>query len=249
MTMIGNELANTLMGGAGNDIFIGGAGADSFTGNGGNDTVSYATATSGVTLNMATGGTGGDATGDTFNTIEVLGGSSFNDVMTGDVNANSIYAGSGNDTIDGAAGNDVLYGGIGNDLMTGGAGADTYLLDRGNGNDTIFNAHIDTAADTIQFGTGIDETQLWFERNGSDLEIDIIGTTDSITVSGWYSNPPGVQNQVASIKDASGHTLIAANVEALVAAMAAFSAPPIGQTTLDTALQAHLQPVIAASWS
>jgi Ca2+-binding RTX toxin-like protein len=246
MKMWGNELANTLIGGTGNDVLIGGAGADSFTGNGGTDWVSYENAAAGVNANMtSTTGETGDAAGDTFNTIEGIYGSAFNDTLTGDGNANSLSGQAGNDSLDGAAGNDYLAGGAGNDALTGGAGADIYLVNRGEGYDSITNTHTDALADTLQFGTGVDETQLWFKRNGNDLEVSIIGTTDGATISGWYSN---AQNQVANIKDASGHNLAAANVEALVAAMAAFAAPPIGQTTLDTSLQTHLQPVIAASW-
>jgi Ca2+-binding RTX toxin-like protein len=246
VTFLGNALNNTFIGAAGNDVFDGGAGADAFTGNGGTDTVTYANATGYVIADMTTTvGSYGDAAGDTFATIETLIGSDFNDVMTGGTGNDTLFGGKGTDTLTGGAGNDILVGGLGNDLLSGGLGADIYQIARGEGTDTIVNAHTDALVDTLQFGAAIDESQLWFTRNGNDLEIDIIGSTDGAKISGWYAN---AQNQL-SIKDASGHTLIAANVEALVAAMAAFSAPPIGQTTLDTALQAHLQPVIAASWS
>jgi Ca2+-binding RTX toxin-like protein len=244
--LYGNELANTLIGAAGIDILDGGAGADTFIGNGGSDWVSYRTASTGVVANMqSTVGSAGDAFNDTFDTIENLVGSAFNDTLTGDANANSIYGGAETDVLSGAAGSDTINGESGNDYLIGGAGSDTYLINRGEGTDTINNIHADALADTLQFGASIDETQLWFKRNGNDLEISIIGTTDGATVSGWYSN---TQNQIANIKDASGHNLVAAKVEALVAAMAAFAAPSIGQTTLDTALQTHLQPVLAASW-
>ncbi|MDQ7251013.1 calcium-binding protein [Dongia sedimenti] len=247
MTMIGNELANTLVGGALNDIFDGGAGADSFTGNGGSDTVTYANATDYVIADMTKiAGSYGDALNDTFNTVENLVGSAFNDTLTGDAGSNALYGSSGDDNLDGGAGNDVLVGGAGNDLLTGSAGSDIYQIGRGEGYDTIGNAHSDTLADTLQFGASIDESQLWFKRNGNDLEISVIGTADGAKISNWYA---GAQNQLAIIKDASGHTLIAANVEALVAAMAAFSVPPVGQTTLDAGQAQVLQPVIAASWS
>jgi Ca2+-binding RTX toxin-like protein len=247
VSFTGNELANTFIGAGGNDTFDGGAGADSFTGNAGIDTVTYANATAGVSANLTTVTTGaaGDATGDSFASIENLVGSAYNDSLTGDAGDNAISGGNGIDTLTGGAGNDTLKGDTGNDILSGGLGTDTYQIGRGDGTDIVQNAHTDALADTLQFGANIDESQLWFKRNGNDLEVSIIGTTDGATVSGWYSNG---QNQVANIKDASGHTLIAANVEALVAAMAAFGAPPIGQTTLDTATAQALAPVLAASW-
>jgi Ca2+-binding RTX toxin-like protein len=248
VNFLGNDKANTFIGAAGNDVFDGGSGiaADAFTGNGGIDTVTYANATAAVVASMTTTtGSAGDAAGDTFATIENLIGSAFNDSLTGDANANTLTGGAGNDTLDGAAGNDILVGGLGNDTLIGGLGSDTYQIGRGDGTDTIDNGHTDALADTLQFGANIDESQLWFKRNGNDLEISIIGTDDGATISGWYSN---AQNQVAAIKDASGHTLASANVEALVAAMAAFAPPPNGQSNLSPAVQQQLQPVIAASW-
>jgi Ca2+-binding RTX toxin-like protein/uncharacterized protein (DUF1778 family) len=97
----GNALDNTLYAGAGNNVLDGA---------GGNDTVSYAFASAGVTLNLATAGaqaTGGSAS-DTLISVEHLTGSGFNDNLTGN------------------AGNNVLTGGAGSDVLTGGAGSDTF---------------------------------------------------------------------------------------------------------------------------
>jgi Ca2+-binding RTX toxin-like protein len=249
VSFLGNSLSNTFIGAGGNDVFDGGSGAaaDAFTGNAGIDTVTYVNATASVVANMTTTtGSSGDATGDTFSGIEILIGSAQNDTLTGDAADNTLIGGNGADILTGGAGNDVLKGDAGNDVLKGESGADTYLIGRGDGIDTVQNVHGDALADIVQFGAGIDESQLWFKRNGNDLEISIIGTDDGATISGWYS---GAQNQVASIKDASGHTLAAANVEALVAAMSAFAPPPNGQSTLNPSVQLQLQPVLAASWS
>jgi Ca2+-binding RTX toxin-like protein len=72
----GNGLDNMLYAGDGNNVLDGAAG---------NDTVSYAFATAGVTVNLATAGaqaTGGSAS-DTLISIENLTGSGFNDSLTG----------------------------------------------------------------------------------------------------------------------------------------------------------------------
>ena len=62
----------------------------------------------------------------------------------------TLYGGAGNDTLLGEAGNDILHGGAGNDTLFGGlgddilcgeAGNDTYVFNRGEGHDTIFDHH------------------------------------------------------------------------------------------------------------
>ena len=115
-----NDTGSTLNGGGGNDMLIGGAGNDHFVGGGGEDTVSYANAKAAVTVSLLatsaqqTGGAGID----TLSAIEDLIGSSFNDTLFGDKNANKI---------DGGAGNDVIKGAGGADTLTGGAGADHFV--------------------------------------------------------------------------------------------------------------------------
>lgn len=68
-----------------------------------------------------------EAAGDTFNSIEDLAGSAFNDNLTGDVFNNTIYGNAGNDTLNGSGGNDLLFGGDGSDQLNGGAGDDTLV--------------------------------------------------------------------------------------------------------------------------
>ena len=57
------------------------------------------------------------------------------------------------------------------------------------------------------------------------------------------------QHQVEQMRTSDGQTLLAADVDALVDAMAGFAAPALGQTTLSTSLRTTLQPVIAAAWN
>lgn len=141
----GNSSSNELRGGAGNDILNGGlgndrlfgdAGADAFDGGGGADIAMYTVATAGVTLDLATGGTGGEAAGDTFNSIEWVYGSDFDDNLTGDGANNRLEGNDGDDILNGAAGNDRIIGGEGNDTINGGDGVDTIFGQ--NGNDMLF---------------------------------------------------------------------------------------------------------------
>ena len=130
-----------LIGGAGDDTIDGGRGADTIDGgpNGANgDTLSYASSRAAVRVNLGREEyRGGDAQGDKISNIENVIGSSHNDWIRGNVWANRLTGGAGNDTImggggsasdgdilRGGAGNDALYGGDGNDTLEGGAGAD-----------------------------------------------------------------------------------------------------------------------------
>src|SRR5215813_2820469 len=131
--LFGEQGYDNLSGGAGNDSLFGGQdgdsleggpGADYLDGGDGIDEVTYRTAPSGVTASLASGGTGGDAAGDVYVSIENMWGSNFDDVLEGDDQANSIFGLDGNNVIRGGGGNDQLYGGSGNDTFYGGAGAD-----------------------------------------------------------------------------------------------------------------------------
>lgn len=127
--LIGNAANNILRGNAGNDTLMGGAGNDTLDGGAGIDTVSYADATSGVTVRLDV--KAGRETGlgiDTFISIEGVIGSSFNDALYGDGGDNILNGGAGDDRIVAGAGNDIIIGGAGRDAMTGGAGADTFVF-------------------------------------------------------------------------------------------------------------------------
>lgn len=108
---------DTLDGYVGNDTIDGGAGADVLEGGAGINTASYQSASSGVAVSLETGGTGGDAAGDTFNNIQNLQGSEHGDHLQGDDKANSIAGGAGNDYLIGSGGGDAYDGGDGFDIV------------------------------------------------------------------------------------------------------------------------------------
>lgn len=122
-----------LTGSAFDDTLGGNAAANVITGGDGVDTLYYAGAPGGVTINLATGGTGGWAAGDTYVGIENVSGNGFADNITGDDNNNVIQGGAGNDTLNGAGGIDTLsYADataavmvtLSNSYIIGGAGRD-----------------------------------------------------------------------------------------------------------------------------
>lgn len=129
-TIYGNNLANQLRGGGGNDsvygqggndVLTGGLGRDLLDGGTGTDGVSYEAGASGVRVDLAAG-TGGD--GDRLVSIENARGTAFADDIRGSAAANELVGLAGNDTLMGAAGNDTIYGGAGNDRIVGQAGFD-----------------------------------------------------------------------------------------------------------------------------
>ncbi|MCE8539371.1 hypothetical protein KBY27_18095 [Ruegeria pomeroyi] len=139
----GGRGSDSLRGSAGDDTLEGGISGDEVHGGSGIDTASFSTAGSGVTANLTTGvGTRGNATGDTYISIENLLGSDHADLLTGSSGNNLIDGGRGNDTLRGSAGDDLLRGGLGDDILNGGSGADEFRFD------TALNAS--TNVDTIE---------------------------------------------------------------------------------------------------
>ncbi|MGP3698557.1 M10 family metallopeptidase C-terminal domain-containing protein [Rhodobacter sp. NSM] len=104
--LLGDDGANRLAGGSGNDTLTGGRGPDTLAGGSGRDTADYSTATSGVSLLLARGG----SAGDTYISIENLSGSGHDDRMVGDGGANVLTGQGGDDILIGARGNDTLLG-------------------------------------------------------------------------------------------------------------------------------------------
>ena len=111
----GNDI---LIGGSDRDYLIGGGGADALIGGDAEDGISYLTSASGVVVNLLTGvGSGGDAQGDTYSSIEDVQGSSSDDVITGNSKDNIIDGWYGDDQLSGGGGDDEISGGLGNDII------------------------------------------------------------------------------------------------------------------------------------
>ena len=106
--MMGND---TLTGGDGDDILNGGDGDDVLDGGQGTDMADYQGATTGVSVNLATGQVLGLSGADRLISIENVRGSDQNDTLTGDAGANVLWGGGGRDLLFGGAGNDRLIAG------------------------------------------------------------------------------------------------------------------------------------------
>jgi trimeric autotransporter adhesin len=247
--LVGNSGVNTLTGGAGNDSLNGMAGADTMVGGAGNDAY-FVDNVLDVTTEGASEGT------DTVNSsvvwtlgtnlenLMLTGSSAING--TGNASANVLIGNSGNNTLTAAAGNDTLDGAAGADTLIGGTGNDTYMMGRGYGAE-LLQENDATAGNTdvMQFLSGVASDQIWFRQVSNDLEVSIIGTTDKVLVQNWYL---GSQYHVEQFKTSDGKTLLDSKVQDLVSAMASFTPPAIGQTSLPSNYQTTLMPIIAADW-
>jgi Ca2+-binding RTX toxin-like protein len=116
----GGEGDDWIYGQGNNDLLKGGGGADHLFGGTGTDWASYADAPGEVRASLmpGIGWSGGIAAGDTFDSIENLSGSIYNDFLAGDDGANVVAGQGGHDTLEGLGGADRLEGGTGFDTAS-----------------------------------------------------------------------------------------------------------------------------------
>ncbi len=245
--LIGNGAINTLTGGTGNDTLDGGVGADSLVGGAGNDVYLVDNTSDKVVENASEGTDTVQSSvtwtlGSNLENLTLIGTTAING--TGNTLANVLTGNSAANTLTGGGGNDSYRGGQGNDTLTASVSTsnDVYIWGRGEGADTLSDAG---GTDQLQILAGVTADQVWLRHVGNNLEISVIGGTDSFTISNWYTSSA---NQVESFKLADGKALQAANVQKLVDAMASLAPPAAGQTTLPTTYQTALNPVITANW-
>ncbi|EJC69565.1 Ca2+-binding protein, RTX toxin, partial [Rhizobium leguminosarum bv. viciae WSM1455] len=192
-TGTGNALANTIIGGAGNDLLDGGAGNDTLVGGAGND-IYVVDSASDIVTELASAGTDEIRTSLAAYSIAALINVE-NLTYTGSAN----FTGTGNalaNTITGGAGHDTLNGGAGADTMIGGAGDDTYIVD--NAADIVTEAAdewIDTVRATLaSYALGANVENLTyigtaaFTGIGNDLDNVITGAAAIDTLSGGDGN-------------------------------------------------------------
>jgi hypothetical protein len=121
-------------------------------------------------------------------------------------------------------GNNVFVADSGNDTLKGAGQNNTYEFGSTFGQSTISNnpsGANSSPEGAILFGPGISTNQLWFQQSGNNLQIDLLGTNDSVTVDNWYSGNTG--NQVQTIETSDGSKLDT-QIQQLVSAMATYSA-------------------------
>jgi Ca2+-binding RTX toxin-like protein len=185
---------DSLNGGAGDfDVLTGGPGNDAIDGGpGAHDIASYAGAGGAVTIDLGSGTVGG-AESEHLSGIEDAIGSSGDDTLTGDANANRLDGGPGNDNLNASGSGDEAFGGPGSDQCGGGFDAQTSCGPESSGSATA---------------------ELYDSIDGSDSLI-VNGTSgaDEVTVS--YSGGAFVVQTGAGTETIPGHA------DSIIAAMGA----------------------------
>jgi Ca2+-binding RTX toxin-like protein len=167
--------------------------------------------------------------------FDFAGGTSLTHIQ---VAASLLGGTSGNDHLVGTFRTDVLDGGAGNDLLEGGDEADIYVFGLGYGQDEIretVSEAILNEQDQLRFGPGITVGDLGFARDGNDLIITIIGTSDVLTITGqfdyyaWYT-----WWDVDQFRFDDGSTLSKEDVQQIILTPTAGSDHMVGFMTPDT---------------
>ncbi|WP_395714266.1 Calx-beta domain-containing protein [Reyranella sp.] len=105
--LFGSSLDDVLIGDSQDNWLDGGTGADRLDGGAGFDYASYYESPGAVIASLANPAINtGDAAGDRYISIEGLGGSAFDDLLTGDAGTNTLMGRGGADRLDGGAGFD-----------------------------------------------------------------------------------------------------------------------------------------------
>ncbi|MES2354835.1 MAG: hypothetical protein V4568_10645 [Pseudomonadota bacterium] len=152
---------------------------------------------------------------------------------------NTVTLGNGADTVNLTGGSSTVTLGNGNDKIQTVGG--NHMIHMGQGKETLVNIG---ATDIVDLGASIATNQLWFRQSDSNLIVSVLGSSEKLTVSNWYDDP---SHQVSEFI-AGGHVLHGSDVQNLVQAMAAFSAPSSSQTQYTAKEQTALAPVLAANW-
>ena len=129
-----------------------------------------------------------------------------------------LFGDTGDDRLHGGAGDDALFGQEDNDTLQDGRGNDPYRVGRGAGRDVIVED--DRTAgnrDSVVLGS-TSPLELMLSQQGQDLRIALHGSSDQVTIKGWYK---GARYQAEMIQTTDEQTLLNTQVERLIQAMAA----------------------------
>jgi len=209
--LIGSNYSDKLTGDGGNNTLTGGLGNDTLDGGDGSDTASYASATGGVAVTLASNTwqvVGGGQGTDELTSIENLIGSSHNDTLTGNGDDNFLTGGAGNDTLNGGGGtNTVVYSdatsGVIVNLGTtaaqsvgGGLGIDTLLNDENVVGSSYDDTLTGTAGNNTLDGAGGNDTVSYANAP--------LAVTVSLAVSGVQNTGGGGSDTLISIENLTG---------------------------------------------
>lgn len=188
-TLRGGAGDDAIAGHEGNDILQGGDGDDYMLGGPGNDTLDGGAGSDWAAYEDATAGVKVDLT---LSGAQNTGGGG-TDRLT---SIENLYGSAFNDTLIGNAGDNMMTGGAGNDTLTGGKGHDTLwgsagndTLDGGEGDDWMVGGAGD---DVIKGGAGGDWSS--YEDATAGVTVDLTKTTAQDTIGAGKDTLSGVEN-------------------------------------------------------
>lgn len=220
MDLRGTQGADTLVGGAGDDVIYGFEGADTLKGGGGNDVIAGNEGNDvlqgGDGDDYLLGGPGNDtidggAGNDWAAYEDAAGGVKVDLTLTGAQNTvgagtdkligiENVYGSAFNDTLIGSAAANMMVGGAGNDTVSGGKGDDTLwgsdghdALDGGDGDDYLVGGAGD---DVIKGGAGWDWSS--YEDAAAGVTVDLTKTTAQNTGGGGTDTLSGIEHLYGS---------------------------------------------------
>ena len=125
---------------------------------------------------------GGDDTVTGAGNADHIEGGGGDDLLDGSGGNDTLIGGADDDFLNGGEGSDLLVGGVGDDILGGGFGNDTYQITVGDGADLI----LDPDGGSVNLD-GFDFDAAEFSRDGSVLQIDFTGSTDSLRILNYFS--------------------------------------------------------------
>lgn len=190
-----------LFGDQDDDYLYPGPGNDRVNGGEGSDIVDYHYSRTGVSVDLEAGRATGEGN-DTLVSIEGVGGSEFDDQLTGSETNENFGGGAGNDVISAGGDVDIIAPGPGNDTVDGGDGVDLlfYFFSTapvqinlqngtasGEGNDTFTGIEGTTDSTFADSVVGNDEGNLLLAGPGDD-HVDGAGGFDFVLY--WFAGQP-----------------------------------------------------------
>ncbi|GAB3344895.1 calcium-binding protein [Lysobacter tyrosinilyticus] len=155
---------NDIRGGGGNDRLTGGMATDRMDGGEGNDIIF--------------GGSGGDT---------LIGGAGDDQINAYRFDNDPWWFNDGVHHVD-TTGVNTIIGGTGDDMLSGSFYRDTYIFNKGDGHDIIwdYDELSSNSIDTLQFGADVAPADIDFSRDGIDLILTLRDTGDSVRIAGWF---------------------------------------------------------------
>lgn len=169
-----------------------------------------------------------------------------NDSLHGYAGNDILSGGDGDDDLNGYDGDDILDGGTGNDSLRGGRGNDLYRFGPGSGQDIIIQEWGgENETDILLLSEHITEEQIWLSRIGSDLQIKLLGSDDTMTVQNWFFRDT---KRLEEIRLANGKHLMKADIGPLTQAMSSLPTPNGSIDSLPSEQRENVSALLATHW-